>query len=282
MSIEVKNLTYIYNEGLPHEQVAVDDVSFEIGDESILGIIGHTGSGKSTLVQHLNGLIKPKSGQVIVDGEDITAGRADMAQIRKQVGLVFQYPEYQLFEETCFADVAFGPKNMGCDEEEIERRVKESIKLVGLDYDEIKDKSPFDLSGGQKRRVAMAGVIAMKPKVLILDEPTAGLDPEAKKAILDLITDVHTHEKNIIVMISHNMTDIATMCDKVIVMDKGHKILDGTPSEIFAQRQRLEEIGLSVPPALELIQKLRERDIKVAGDAFTAEEAADVICEVFK
>lgn len=282
MSIEVKNLTYIYNEGLPHEQVAVDDVSFEIGDESVLGIIGHTGSGKSTLVQHLNGLIKPKSGQVIVDGEDITAGRTDMSRIRKNVGLVFQYPEYQLFEETCYLDVAFGPKNMGCDEEEIQRRVKEAVGLVGLDYEEIKDKSPFDLSGGQKRRVAMAGVIAMKPKILILDEPTAGLDPEAKRGILQLVRDVHEHEKNIIVMISHNMTDVACMCDKVIVMDRGRKLMDGTPSEIFAHRKELESIGLSVPPALELIQKLREREIDISEDAFTAAEAADVICEVLK
>lgn len=282
MSIEVRNLTHIYNEGLPHESIAVDDISFAVEEGSVLGIIGHTGSGKSTLVQHLNGLIKPKSGTILVDGVNITDGKTNLVEVRKRVGLVFQYPEYQLFEETCYKDVAFGPKNMGCSDEEIEERVRESIGLVGLDYDEVKDKSPFDLSGGQKRRIAFAGVIAMKPQVLILDEPTAGLDPEAKEGILQLVKNVHEHEGCIIIMISHNMTDIATMCDKVIVIDRGRKVMDGTPEEVFAQKDALEKIGLSVPPALELIYMLRSRGIEVTENAFTAETAADAIYEVLK
>lgn len=282
MSIEVKNLTYIYGEGLPQEQKALDDISFKIDDGEILGIIGHTGSGKSTLVQHLNGLIKPKTGSIIVDDVDITSGKINMTDIRKKVGLVFQYPEYQLFEETCAKDISFGPRNMGCDEEEIDRRVRESLSLVGLDYDKIADKSPFELSGGQKRRVAIAGVIAMKPSVLILDEPTAGLDPEAKKGILNLIKNVHEHEKNIIVMISHNMTDIATMCDKVLVIEKGRKVMEGTPKEIFTHKQELENLGLSVPPAMEFIHRLRLKGIDLEEYAFTAEQAADAIYEVLK
>ena len=277
MSVKVENLTHIYNEGLPHESVAVQDVSFSIEDGQIAGIIGHTGSGKSTLVQHLNGLIKPKTGSIYIDGENICDGKTVMREIRKKVGLVFQYPEYQLFEETVFKDVAFGPKNIGLADEELEDRVREAIELVGLDYEQIKDKSPFDLSGGQKRRVAIAGVIAMKPKVLILDEPTAGLDPKAHKDVLDMIIRVHEHENNITVMVSHNMEDIASMCDKVIVMDKAHAVMEGTPQEVFARRTELKQMGLAAPPVTELIDMLNDRGFKLDGNILTRDKAVEEI-----
>ena len=277
MSVKVENLTHIYNEGLPHESVAVQDVSFSIEDGQIAGIIGHTGSGKSTLVQHLNGLIRPKTGSIYIDEENICDDRTVMREIRKKVGLVFQYPEYQLFEETVFKDVAFGPKNIGLADDELEGRVREAIELVGLDYEQIKDKSPFDLSGGQKRRVAIAGVIAMKPKVLILDEPTAGLDPKAHKDVLDMIIRVHEHENNITVMVSHNMEDIASMCDKVIVMDKAHAVMEGTPQEVFARRTELKQMGLAAPPVTELIDMLNDRGFKLDGNILTRDRAVEEI-----
>lgn len=277
MSVKVENLTHIYNEGLPHESVAVQDVSFSIEDGQIAGIIGHTGSGKSTLVQHLNGLIRPKTGSIYIDEENICDDRTVMREIRKKVGLVFQYPEYQLFEETVFKDVAFGPKNIGLADDELEDRVREAIELVGLDYEQIKDKSPFDLSGGQKRRVAIAGVIAMKPKVLILDEPTAGLDPKAHKDVLDMIIRVHEHENNITVMVSHNMEDIASMCDKVIVMDKAHAVMEGTPQEVFARRTELKQMGLAAPPVTELIDMLNDRGFKLDRNILTRDRAVEEI-----
>ena len=277
MSVKVENLTHIYNEGLPHESVAVQDVSFSIEDGQIAGIIGHTGSGKSTLVQHLNGLIKPKTGSIYIYGENICDGKTVMREIRKKVGLVFQYPEYQLFEETVFKDVAFGPKNIGLADEELEDRVREAIELVGLDYEQIKDKSPFDLSGGQKRRVAIAGVIAMKPKVLILDEPTAGLDPKAHRDVFDMIIRVHEHENNITIMVSHNMEDIASMCDKVIVMDRAHAVMEGTPEEVFARRAELKQMGLAAPPVTELIDMLNDRGFKLDGNILTRDRAVEEI-----
>ena len=282
MSVKVENLTHIYNEGLPHESVAVQDVSFSIEDGQIAGIIGHTGSGKSTLVQHLNGLIKPKTGSIYIDGENICDGKTVMREIRKKVGLVFQYPEYQLFEETVFKDVAFGPKNIGLADEELEDRVREAIELVGLDYEQIKDKSPFDLSGGQKRRVAIAGVIAMKPKVLILDEPTAGLDPKAHRDVLDMIIRVHEHENNITVMVSHNMEDIASMCDKVIVMDRAHAVMEGTPEEVFARRAELKQMGLAAPPVTELIDMLNDRGFKLDGNILTRDKAVEEIYKAIR
>ena len=277
MSVKVENLTHIYNEGLPHESVAMQDVSFSIEDGQIAGIIGHTGSGKSTLVQHLNGLIKPKTGSIYIDGENICDGNTVMREIRKKVGLVFQYPEYQLFEESVFKDVAFGRMNIGLADEELEDRVREAIGLVGLDYEQIKDKSPFDLSGGQKRRVAIAGVIAMKPKVLILDEPTAGLDPKAHRDVLDMIIRVHEHEDNITVMVSHNMEDIASMCDKVIVMDRAHAVMEGTPEEVFARRAELKQMGLAAPPVTELIDMLNDRGFKLDGNILTRDKAVEEI-----
>ena len=282
MSVKVENLTHIYNEGLPHESVAVQDVSFSIEDGQIAGIIGHTGSGKSTLVQHLNGLIKPKTGSIYIDGENICDGKTVMREIRKKVGLVFQYPEYQLFEETVFKDVAFGPKNIGLADEELEDRVREAIELVGLDYEQIKAKPPFDLSGGQKRRVAIAGVIAMKPKVLILDEPTAGLDPKAHRDVLDMIIRVHEHENNITIMVSHNMEDIASMCDKVIVMDRAHAVMEGTPEEVFARRAELKQMGLAAPPVTELIDMLNDRGFKLDGNILTRDKAVEEIYKAIR
>ena len=278
MGIIVKNLTHIYNPGLPHESVALDDVSFEINDGEFVGIIGHTGSGKSTLVQHLNGLVKATSGSIIVDGTDITDSKVSLLDIRKKIGLVFQYPEYQLFEETVAKDVAFGPKNLGLTEDEIDIRVKEAVSLVGLDYEALKDKSPFDLSGGQKRRVAIAGVVAMKPEVLVLDEPTAGLDPKAHKDVLDMAMKIHKHEGNITVLVSHNMADVARLCDKVLVMDSGKMIFCGTPAEVFADEERLKSIGLSLPPITEFMHRLHESNTDINPDIFDIETACDEIC----
>ncbi|HYE68284.1 MAG TPA: energy-coupling factor transporter ATPase, partial [Anaerovoracaceae bacterium] len=235
MQIQVKNLTHIYSEGMPYETVALTDISFEMEKGEFIGIIGHTGSGKSTLIQHLNGLIKPKSGSILIDGVDIAGKDVKMRDIRRQIGLVFQYPEYQLFEETVHKDVAFGPLNLGLTQDEADERVVEAIGLVGLNYEEIANRSPFELSGGQKRRVAIAGVIAMKPQILILDEPTAGLDPKAHADILQMIERIHEVQKNSIILVSHNMGDIARLSDRVFVMDRGKLAIIGTPAEVFQQ-----------------------------------------------
>ena len=277
MSISVRNLNYIYNPGMPGETVALNDVSFDVADGTILGIIGHTGSGKSTLLQHLNGLIKPTSGEVYINGECITDGKVKMTDIRRKVGLVFQYPEYQLFEETVRKDVAFGPKNLGLDEEEQEARVKKAIGLVGLDYEEIKDLSPFELSGGMKRRVAIAGVIAMDPKILILDEPTAGLDPSAHRDILAMVRRIHEEMGIILIFVSHNMGDIAEMSDRVMVMSDGKVALEGTPAEVFSQSDRLAEMGLGVPPAREITELIKSKAPQFTSEALTVDEAAEDI-----
>ena len=274
MSISVRNLKYIYNPGMPGETVALSDISFDVADGTILGIIGHTGSGKSTLLQHLNGLIKPTSGEVYIDGECITDGKTKMTDIRRKVGLVFQYPEYQLFEETVSKDVAFGPKNLGLDEEEQQERVRKAIGLVGLDYEEIKDLSPFELSGGMKRRVAIAGVIAMDPKILILDEPTAGLDPSAHRDILAMVRRIHDEMGIILIFVSHNMADIAEMSDKVMVMSEGRIALEGTPSEVFSNADKLSEMGLDVPPAREIAELINRRVPGFMSEALTIDDAA--------
>ena len=273
MSITVEHLTHIYSEGFPNETKALDDVSFRIDDGEFVGIIGHTGSGKSTLLQHLNGLLKPTSGDVWVDDVCLTKPGIRMADVRKRVGLVLQYPEYQLFEETVALDVAFGPKNLGLDQEEIDERVREAIGIVGLDYEWIKDRSPFDLSGGQKRRVAIAGVIAMKPQVLILDEPTAGLDPSAHQDVLRMILRIQQEREMIILFVSHNMADIARLSSRVLVMDKGRLVLDGTPGEVFSQMEYLQSIGLSVPPVMQIMKKLEERVPEIDGTQLTPEAA---------
>lgn len=282
MGISVKNLTHTYNEGLPYSHTALDDMSFEIESGEFIGIIGHTGSGKSTLLQHLNGLLKPSSGQIIIGGCDITAQGTVMKEIRRKVGLVFQYPEYQLFEETVKKDVAYGPLKLGMNEEEAEVSVREAIALVGLDYDEIASRSPFELSGGQKRRIAIAGVIAMEPEVLILDEPTAGLDPKSHNDILDIISTLHESKDNITILVSHNMQDIADYCDKVLVMQKGKIAMYGTPKEVFSKREELEGMGLALPPVNELMRKLYDGGAPIYKDILDIDEAEAAIYEMLK
>ncbi len=282
MSIQVENLVHIYDKGMPSEQIALDNVSFTAEDGQMVGIIGHTGSGKSTLLQHLNGLLKPDSGRVIVGDTDITQPGISMVQIRKKIGLVFQYPEYQLFEETVAKDVAFGPRNLGLEEEEIQARVQEAIELVGLDYEEIKDRSPFDLSGGQKRRVAIAGVVAMKPEVLILDEPTAGLDPKAHKDVLAMIQEVHRRTGNITILVSHNMADIARLSDKVVVIDSGRLVAVGTPYQVFSRKEELRSVGLELPPITQFTEKLRERGINIDSTILDVESAVRQIAQYLK
>lgn len=282
MSIRVENLKHIYDKGMPTESLALDGISFEVEDGELLGIIGHTGSGKSTLLQHLNGLLKPAEGSIVIGGVDITAPDVSMTEIRKRIGLVFQYPEYQLFEETVALDVAFGPKNLGLSEAEIEERVKEAIELVGLDYDFIKDRSPFELSGGQKRRVAIAGVIAMRPEVLILDEPTAGLDPKAHKDVLKMIEDVHARTGNITILVSHNMADIARLSDEILVIDGGKMVTVGTPKEVFSHREDLSRVGLDLPPITQLTENLRNRGMDIKETILSVDEAADEIAFYLK
>ena len=282
MSIRVEHLTHIYDKGLPTEQIALEDINFTVADGELLGVIGHTGSGKSTLLQHLNGLLKPNSGRVIVGDVDITAPGVSMVEIRKRIGLVFQYPEYQLFEETVAKDVAFGPKNLGLSEQEIVERVREALELVGLDYEQIKERSPFELSGGQKRRVAIAGVVAMRPEVLILDEPTAGLDPKAHHDVLDMVQEVHRRTGNIIILVSHNMADIARVSDKVIVIDSGHLVTTGTPQEVFAQKELLRGVGLDLPPITEFTETLREKGMALPPTILDTKEAALAIAKALQ
>ena len=282
MSIKVEHLTHIYDKGMPSESVALDDVSFTAEDGQFIGIIGHTGSGKSTLLQHLNGLLKPDEGTVTVGNVDITQPGISMVEIRKRIGLVFQYPEYQLFEETVAKDVAFGPKNLGLSETEIEERVKEAIELVGLDYETVKDRSPFELSGGQKRRVAIAGVVAMRPEVLILDEPTAGLDPKAHKDVLNMVEEVHRRTGNITIFVSHNMADIARLSDKILVIHSGKLVTEGSPKEVFSQKETLRSVGLDLPPVTEFTEGIRERGINLSATILDVDEAAAQIAEYLK
>lgn len=273
--LEVKNLSYIYSIGTPFEHKALDSVSFQIFPGEFIGIIGHTGSGKSTLMQQLNGLLKPTSGSVLLDGQDIWSDKKLTRQTRFRVGLVFQYPEYQLFEETVYKDIAFGPKNMGLSDEEIDRRVREAAGFVGLTEDQL-EASPFDLSGGQKRRVAIAGVIAMEPEVLILDEPTAGLDPAGRADILGNI-ESYRHAKNAaIIMVSHSMEDVARLTDRLFVLSDAHLIMDAVPGEVFSRAQELVDIGLSIPQITQVFLALRSRGVKVEN-VYTMEQAIDVL-----
>ena len=281
MSIEVKGLTHIYNEGLPHESVALEGVTFSAQDGQLVGIIGHTGSGKSTLVQHMNGLLKPTSGRVLFDGRDIWEDPKFTRQIRFRVGLVFQYPEYQLFEETVYADIAFGPKNMGLSKEEIDTRVRRAAGFVGISEAEL-SKSPFDLSGGQKRRAAIAGVIAMEPDVLILDEPTAGLDPAGRESILGNIRDYQAAQHAAVVMVSHSMEEIASNVDRLIVMDKGSAVMNGAPSEVFSHAAELVDMGLNVPCMTQVLLRLRELGADIDASAYTVEQAADLLEPLLK
>lgn len=275
--IKVENVNYIYQQGMPFERQALYDVNIEIEDGSLVALIGHTGSGKSTLIQHFNALVKPTSGKIIINGIDVTAPKADLRLVRKTVGLVFQYPEHQLFEETVYKDIAFGPKNMGFSDEKIDKRVRESAALVGLKEKHL-TRSPFDLSGGQKRRVAIAGVLAMNPKVLILDEPTAGLDPKGRDEILATIKKLHEENKEmIIIFVSHSMEDVAKTAERVIVMNDGHVEMQGTVAEVFAQAEHLQKIGLNVPQVTLLTDKLRLAGYDLPEHIYTVKYAADAI-----
>lgn len=280
MSIKIENLTHVYMPKSPFEKKALDNVNLVIEDGEFLALIGHTGSGKSTLIQHLNGLLEPTSGRILVDDIDITNKEAKLTEIRKKIGLVFQYPEYQLFEETIKKDIAFGPNNLGLSSEEVSRRVKKSMEMVGLDYETYKDVSPFDLSGGQKRRVAIAGVIAMEPKVLILDEPTAGLDPQGRDDILEQIKLLHEKYKMTIVLVSHSMEDVGKLAQRIVVMNKGKVELLGKPSEVFKEVETLEKIGLAVPQVTYLMRVLRERGFNVSDEIFTVEKGTEAILKV--
>ncbi|WP_129597433.1 energy-coupling factor transporter ATPase [Anaerophilus nitritogenes] len=282
MSILIENLTHIYNQNTPFETTALNNVNVEIGKGEFIGLIGHTGSGKSTLIQHLNGLLKPSSGKISINGFDITKKGVALKEIRQRVGLVFQYPEHQLFEETVYKDVAFGPTNLGLTEEEIDKRVKESIELVGLSFKDVKDRSPFELSGGQKRRVAIAGVVAMKPEVLILDEPTAGLDPKSRDEVLSQIKILHDKYKITIILVSHSMEDIARLVDKIFVMDHGNLVLTGVPKEVFSKSEYLESLGLGVPQITNLMKKLKKSGKDIKEDIFTVEDATQEILKLIR
>lgn len=282
MSITVENLTYTYSKGLPNETRALEDVSFQLEPGEFAAVIGHTGSGKSTLMQQLNGLLRPDSGKITVGEVCITDPSTKMTEVRRKVGLVFQYPEYQLFEETVAKDVAFGPKQVGMTGEKLDRVVEESIRLTGLDYEEVKERSPFELSGGQKRRVAIAGVLAMKPEILILDEPTAGLDPSAHRDVLELIRRIHRKERMTILLVSHNMGDIAELADRVLVMNRGKLVMNGTPAEVFSRGEPLWEMGLGLPPATEFMERLKDRMPGIDTTQLSIEDAAKEICRYLK
>ena len=282
MPIELKNVTHTYSEGSAFQATAIRDVSLTIEDGEFIAVVGHTGSGKSTLVQHLNGLLKPTGGQILIDGEDLNAPGADRRRIRQKVGLVFQYPEYQLFEETVAKDIAFGPKNLGLSEDEIDARVRRAMAHVHLDYDKYAQRSPFELSGGQMRRVAIAGVLAMEPKVLILDEPTAGLDPRGRDRILGMVQELHARGGTTVIMVSHSMDDVARLATRLVVMSKGELVATGTPREIFRQSDMMESIGLGVPEAARLCALLRRRGVKLPDDLYTPEELRDSLLALWK
>ncbi len=271
MQIEVKDLCYVYNKGTANETTAVKDISFHIEGGSFVGLIGHTGSGKSTLIQMLNALLTPTSGKVLVDGKDIFESKTSIKDIRFNVGLVFQYPEHQLFEMNIFDEVAFGPKNMGLDEEETRARVDEALSIVGID-ESMKEMSPITMSGGQKRRIAIAGILAMRPKVIILDEPTAGLDPRGRKEILDKIKTLQKEENLTVILVSHNMNEVASYCDKVLVMDKGELIEVGTPKEVFKKIEMLERVGLSAPYISYLVRELRDKGFDIDEEIISVDE----------
>ena len=269
--LEVKALTHTYSAGTPFEHKAIDNVDLEVMPGEFLGIIGHTGSGKSTLIQHLNGLLRPMDGQILLDGTDIWERPKEIRKVRFQVGLVFQYPEYQLFEETVYKDISFGPKNMGLEGEEIDCRVRRAAAFAGID-EEMLEKSPFELSGGQKRRVAIAGVIAMEPKVLILDEPTAGLDPRGREAILAQLRAYHKQKGNTVILVSHSMEEIARNVDRIVVMSHSHKLMDGTPEEVFSRADELLQVGLDVPQVTKVAMELQKRGLLADSSVYTIDE----------
>ena len=280
MSIALEHVNYVYSPGTAYEKHALKDVSFEIEQGQFVGIIGHTGSGKSTLIQHLNGLVKATSGKILYEGQNIYEEGYDMKKLRSQVGLVFQYPEYQLFEADVLSDVCFGPKNQGLSREECEKCAREALALVGFP-EKYYSQSPFELSGGQKRRVAIAGILAMHPRVLVLDEPTAGLDPKGRDEILDQIQHLHRETGMTVILVSHGMEDIANYVDRIIVMNRGEKMLDGTPKEVFSHYKELEKVGLAAPQVTYVMHDLKERGFPVSTDATTIPEAADEIMRSF-
>ncbi len=280
MSIRVENLSHTYNPGTPFERCAVDNVTLEIKDGEFVAIVGETGSGKSTLIQHFNGLLKPTQGQVFVDEVDIWGKGVHLKSIRQKVGLVFQYPEHQLFEETVFRDIAFGPRNIGISDDEVERRVQQAMKMVGLDYEALCDRSPFELSGGEKRRVAMAGVIAMKPSVIVLDEPASGLDPRGRDMVLAEIQELHQEFGFTVVLVSHSMEDVAKLARRVVVLHKAKLIADGLAKDVFGMEDVLSMAGLEAPQVTRLMQELARRNMKVRTDILTVEEAKREILRV--
>ena len=274
--LQIEHLTHTYSAGTPFQRSAVDDMNLSMMDGEFLGIIGHTGSGKSTLIQHLNGLLKPTSGRILLQGRDIWADPKKIRDVRFQVGLVFQYPEYQLFEETVYKDIAFGPKNMGLDEADIDRRVRDAAAFVGL-TEAMLDKSPFELSGGQKRRVTIAGVIAMEPKVLVLDEPTAGLDPRGRDDILARIQDYHRAKNASVVLVSHSMEEIARNVDRIVVLSDSHVFMEGTPRQVFARADELDQVGLDIPQVTKVALALRRRGLPVDTAVYTVEALRDAL-----
>lgn len=271
--IEIENLTHVYGKDTPFEKIAIENINLKIEENQFIALIGHTGSGKSTLIQHLNGLLKPTSGKIIADGVQIDKNSSNLTDLRKKIGLVFQYPEYQLFEETVERDIAFGPKNLGVSEDEVRKTVKDAMNSVGLTYEKFKDKSPFELSGGLKRRVAIAGVLAMKPKVLILDEPTAGLDPRGRDEILDEVLEIHKKNNITIILVSHSMEDVAKIAQRLIVMDKGKILMDSSPREIFKREEELKKAGLGIPQITSFMRALKKKGIEVNDDCITVSEA---------
>lgn len=281
MEIKAEQLGYTYMAGGPMEKVAVHDVNLEIKSGSFVGIIGHTGSGKSTLIQHFNGLMKPTSGRLLIDGQDITSKEVSLRQLRFKVGMVFQYPEHQLFDETVYDDIAFGPKNMKLDEEEIRQRVQEAAEAARVDPAWMK-KSPFELSGGQKRRVAIAGVLAMRPEVLILDEPAAGLDPKGRDEILNMVAELHWQRQITVILVSHSMEDIAKLATQIIVMNDGTVAMQGTVSEVFSRGAELQAMGLDVPQITLLVQRLIQKGYPLPKDIFTVEQAWKEILALFQ
>lgn len=274
--LKVENLTHTYSAGTPFEKKAVDDVSFSVEKGEFIGLIGHTGSGKSTLIQHLNGLLKPTSGKIFVGGDDIHASKENTRAARFAVGLVFQYPEYQLFEETVRADIAFGPKNMGLDKNEIDRRVIDAAEAVGLSAEQL-DKSPFELSGGQKRRAALAGVLAMEPEILVLDEPMAGLDPEGRKAIMSYVKAYHKKHGTTVIFVTHSMEDAALNAQRLVVMDRGRILMQGTPEQVFEHSDELRKSGLDTPQVTDLFAELKRRGIDVPTAVYTVEQAVEYL-----
>ena len=271
--IELKNVNYVYNPNTPFEQKALDDININIGNREFIGLIGHTGSGKSTLVQHLNALMLPTSGDILLEGKSIVEKGVKLRSVRQKVGLDFQYPEYQLFEETIYKDIAFGPRNLDLSDKEIDARVRESMEKVGLDFERFKERSPFELSGGQKRRVAIAGVLAMKPDVLILDEPTAGLDPYGRDEILNEISELYRNSEITVILVSHSMEDVAKMVDRLLVMNEGKIVMDGPTREVFSRSKELEEIGLGIPQITQFMREYKARGHEVKEDILTVEEA---------